>query len=115
VTDTCGVTGPPQLLFVTMNVENYFGTSLSGYIHDDDFDWFSEDVTGIAAYPFWSMTTGSCAVSTLGGRCGAVVALLEGLPVYFSDDPLPEQVNGAIEYRWTNPACTTRWEGYWER
>src|SRR4030095_13440454 len=76
VTDTCGVTGPPQLLYAWMSIDNSFGQNLSGYAFDEGTDFFSDDVTGVATYPFWSMTTSSCEISTLGGRCGAVAFLL---------------------------------------
>jgi hypothetical protein len=98
-----------------MGVRNSFGQNLSGYAYDEDTDLFSDDVTGIATYPSWSMTTSSCAIRTLGSRCGAVAFLLDGLPAFSLDDPLPDTVTGAVEFRWSGPACTTRWEGYWER
>ena len=106
--DVCGVYGEPNPWFVTLNVDNGLGTYLQGDVYDADGFVAFAMATGTAAYPQWTMTTGLCSISTLGGRCGRVVSTLNGIPT--SAGP----VSGFVEWQWSDPDCTDRWDGSWE-
>ena len=108
VTDTCGVSGIAATVFATMNVENGFGSVISGYIRDADFTFFDAPATGATSWPVWSMTTGICAVTTFGGRCGRVQGTMTGFPGTFTGG-----APGTLEFLWDGPACTVRWQGEW--